>query len=165
MADAAEKRIDEGSTNADRYLNSYAQVSESEGTLRRFTSLRDMVLRVLRKKPEELVDLQIADIGCGAGTQCILWAKNGHRHVHGIDINERLINLGKQRAAAGGYTVDFCVGSSTELPWPPETMDVCLVPEVLEHVPEWRTCLKEYVRILRPGGLLMIMTSNKLCPQ
>src|SRR6476660_9819677 len=75
-----------------------------------------------------------------------------------------LINLGKQRAAAGGYTVDFCVGSSTELPWPSETMDVCLVPEVLEHVPEWRTCLEEYVRILRPGGLLMITTSNKLRP-
>ena len=165
MAGAVNKKIDVTSANDDPYLNIYAQTSQNEKTLQRFTSLRDMVIRVLKKKPDELAELEVADIGCGAGTQCILWAKNGHRHVHGIDIHEGSIKLGKQRAAAGGYTVDFSLGTSTELPWSEETMDVCLVPEVLEHVPEWRTCLKEYGRILRPGGLLLITTSNKLCPQ
>jgi ubiquinone/menaquinone biosynthesis C-methylase UbiE len=164
MANKLDKQRSEGGTNGDRYLDIYTQVSESENTLQRFTSLRDMILRVLKKRSDELVDLQVADIGCGAGTQSILWAKNGHRHIYGIDIHEGSIKLGKQRAAAGGYPVAFCVGSSTELPWADETMDLCLVPEVLEHVPEWRTCLKECTRILRPGGLLVITTNNKLCP-
>jgi 2-polyprenyl-6-hydroxyphenyl methylase/3-demethylubiquinone-9 3-methyltransferase len=43
-------------------------------------------------------------------------------------------------------------------------MDVCLVPELLEHVAPWRACLHEFVRILRPGGVLFLTTTNKLCP-
>jgi SAM-dependent methyltransferase len=43
-------------------------------------------------------------------------------------------------------------------------MDVCVLPELLEHVAEWRLCLNECARILRPSGILYITTSNKLCP-
>jgi SAM-dependent methyltransferase len=38
------------------------------------------------------------------------------------------------------------------------------MPEVLEHVADWRSCLSEAVRVLRPGGLLYLSTTNRLCP-
>ena len=38
------------------------------------------------------------------------------------------------------------------------------MPELLEHVPEWERCLEEAVRVLRPGGLLYLSTTNWLCP-
>ena len=60
--------------------------------------------------------------------------------------------------------IDFQIGTATELPWPDASVDICLAPELLEHVPEWQTCLDELSRILRPGGLLYINTSNSLCP-
>jgi 2-polyprenyl-6-hydroxyphenyl methylase/3-demethylubiquinone-9 3-methyltransferase len=43
-------------------------------------------------------------------------------------------------------------------------MDVCLRVELLEHVPEWKECITEGIRILKPGGVLFVTTSNKLCP-
>jgi 2-polyprenyl-6-hydroxyphenyl methylase/3-demethylubiquinone-9 3-methyltransferase len=43
-------------------------------------------------------------------------------------------------------------------------MDVCLLPEVLEHVQDWRSCLAEAVRVLKPDGLLYLSTTNRLCP-
>jgi 2-polyprenyl-6-hydroxyphenyl methylase/3-demethylubiquinone-9 3-methyltransferase len=43
-------------------------------------------------------------------------------------------------------------------------MNVCLVPELLEHVVEWTECLGEFARILKPGGILFLTTTNKLCP-
>src|SRR5262249_8427689 len=58
----------------------------------------------------------------------------------------------------------FRVGSAVELPWADDSMDVCLVPELLEHVAEWKTCLHEFARILRPTGILFLTTTNKLCP-
>jgi SAM-dependent methyltransferase len=43
-------------------------------------------------------------------------------------------------------------------------MDVCLVIELLEHVDDWERCLEEFARVLKPGGILFLTTSNKLCP-
>ena len=108
--------------------------------------------------------LDVADIGCGAGTQCRLWAARGHR-VFGVDVNEPLIRLAEKRAAEEGVEIKFEVGSATALPWADRTMDVCLVPELLEHVADWQSCVNEAARVLRPGGLLYLSTTNVLCPK
>jgi 2-polyprenyl-6-hydroxyphenyl methylase/3-demethylubiquinone-9 3-methyltransferase len=95
--------------------------------------------------------------------QCLDWARDGHQ-VHGLDINDELVNLGIRRAQAQGLTLDLRVGTATALPWDTASMDVCLAPELLEHVPDWHGCLEEFARILRPGGVLYVSTSNSLCP-
>jgi 2-polyprenyl-6-hydroxyphenyl methylase/3-demethylubiquinone-9 3-methyltransferase len=108
--------------------------------------------------------LNVADIGCGAGTQARLWAERGHR-VHGLDVNEPLILLARERAQKQGLDIVFEVGTATALPWPDASMDICLLPELLEHVVDWQSCLKEAARIVRPGGLLYLSTTNVLCPK
>jgi 2-polyprenyl-3-methyl-5-hydroxy-6-metoxy-1,4-benzoquinol methylase len=141
----------------------YAAESESERALQRFRSIRDCVLRVVEKGNGGVTPLEVLDIGCGAGTQSMLWAEAGH-HVYALDVNEPLLELGKQRAASSGYDIDFRLGTALELPWAEESMDVCLVIELLEHVDAWERCLKEFARVLKPGGVLFLTTSNKLCP-
>ena len=138
----------------------YANESLSETTLQRYTNIRDAVLRVLGD-PEP--GLRVADIGCGAGTQCRLWTERGHR-IFGLDINEPLVRLARQRAAEAQINVTFEVGSATNLPWPDQSMDICLMPELLEHVAEWQDCLNECARVLKTNGLLFLSTTNKLCP-
>lgn len=44
-------------------------------------------------------------------------------------------------------------------------MDVCLLPELLEHVEDWQSCLREAARVLKPGGVLYLSTTNVLCPK
>ena len=39
-----------------------------------------------------------------------------------------------------------------------------MLPELLEHVADWQGCVAEAARVLRPGGLMYINTSSKLCP-
>lgn len=107
--------------------------------------------------------LQVADIGCGAGTQCRVWAERGHQ-VYGVDINKALIALARKRARESGLDIAFDVASATALPWPDQSMDVCIMPDLLQHVADWRACLAQAVRVLKPGGALYISTSNVLCP-
>jgi len=147
----------------EQFYDYYARASQNEKTRARFTAIRDMLLRVLRDHPRAVKVLEVADIGCGAGTLSLLWAELGHR-VHGLDVNEPLLTLAKQRAAESHYDIDFRLGSATALPWPDSSMDVCMVPELPEHVAEWETCLREFCRVLRPDGILFLTTSNKLCP-
>jgi 2-polyprenyl-6-hydroxyphenyl methylase/3-demethylubiquinone-9 3-methyltransferase len=126
--------------------------------------VRDKLLRLLASECGTAESaLNVADIGCGSGTQCRLWAKLGHR-VHGLDVNAPLIEVAKRRALEEKLDIVFDVGTATDLPYPDSSMDVALLPELLEHVANWEGCLNEAVRVLKPGGLLYVSTSNWLCP-
>jgi ubiquinone/menaquinone biosynthesis C-methylase UbiE len=148
---------------ADPFVEYYAKESATAETLLRFEAVRGAVMRELKRLGRQSARLEVADIGCGAGTQCALWARQGHR-VHGLDINSQLVKLGRERARDEGLAIEFRVGSATALPFADVSMDVCLVPELLEHVQEWELCLNEFARILRPGGLLYLSTTSRLCP-
>jgi ubiquinone/menaquinone biosynthesis C-methylase UbiE len=144
------------------FVEYYAAASLSAETLARYRAIQQLILS--RTEPERATrGLDVADVGCGAGTQCFLWAESGHR-VHGVDVNAGLIELAKQRAAQKTLPVSFTLGSATKLPWPDQSMDVCIMPQLLEHVAEWQACLDETARILRHGGMLFLSTTNKLCP-
>jgi 2-polyprenyl-6-hydroxyphenyl methylase/3-demethylubiquinone-9 3-methyltransferase len=145
------------------FYHYYAEASQTEDTFIRFRALRATVLRVLERHGRVKPPLEVADVGCGAGTQCLVWAELGHR-LHGVDVNEKLLELAKKRAAEAGYAIETRVGSAVKLPWADASMDVCLVIELLEHVADWEACLSEFQRVLRPGGVLFLTTSSKLCP-
>jgi 2-polyprenyl-6-hydroxyphenyl methylase/3-demethylubiquinone-9 3-methyltransferase len=141
----------------------YEQQSLTPKTLERFRAVRDMMLRVGGKTLEGRV-LDVLDVGCGAGAQSQFWAELKHRY-RGIDVNEPLVQLARKRAQERGFDIRFDVGSATDLPCTDESVDICLVPELLEHVADWQGCLEEAVRVMRPGGLIYISTSSKLCPR
>ena len=144
------------------FYDYYQDKSLSPQTRERFERVRDLLLRLIGPQADGRA-LEVADIGCGAGSQSWLWAKLGH-HVSGLDVNEQLIELARERSAGLDVRPKFVVGSATELPWPDESMDVSLVPELLEHVVDWQSVVREAVRVLRPGGFLYLSTTNKLCP-
>lgn len=144
----------------DGFYRHYERQSGGDADWDRFQMIQSTVWRALG---QPAAPLRVGDIGCGAGTQCRLWAGLGHR-VQGVDISEALIGLARKRARQAGLDIQFTVASATALPWDDGAMDLCVAPELLEHVTDWTTCLSEMVRVLRPGGALFISTSNKLCP-
>ena len=151
--------------NADlAFVDYYSAASLSGKTLQRFFEVQRKILALRTRLGLATSALKVADIGCGAGTQAINWAAAGHE-VCAIDISQPLVKLGQQRAAEAGVLVSFSVGSASELPYPDASFDIVLLPELLEHVPEWQPCLKEAARVLRPGGMLYISTTNVLCPR
>ena len=149
-----------------RFIDYYARESLSKATLDRFARLRDNLLRLPattlhRDDPDG--KLHVADIGCGTGTQSRLWAELGHK-AYGLDINAALIEIAKARAGKNGMTIQFDVGSATKLPYPDASMNVALLPELLEHVADWHSCIDEAIRIVKVGGLVYLSTTNWLCP-
>src|SRR5262245_45751624 len=134
----------------DRFVNYYAVESLKQSTLDRFAATKDAVIRAAKHFRVPEGPWCVADIGCGAATQCALWAREGHT-VFGADINQQLVDLGRQRLATERLNANLSVGSATQLPWPDASMDICLCPELLEHVDEWQLVIREAVRVLRLG--------------
>ena len=150
-------------SSSDQFYEYYAEQSASDESIARAKRTRELVLR-LRGYDRASGPLNVLDIGSNAGTFSMLWAEDGH-NVIGVDINERLIHLAIERAKGAGADVDFRVGSATDLPVESESVDVCISPELLEHVAEWEKCLDEFARVLKPNGTLFLTTTNKLCPR
>ena len=141
----------------------YKKQSLSPQTMQRFAAIADVVTRMWGARADG-ANLDVLDIGCGAGAQSQFWSDKGHRY-HGIDVNAPLIQLAKERAAEQGRGARFEVGSATQLPFADASFDICLLPELLEHIVDWQSCLNEAVRVLRPGGLIYLSTSSVLCPK
>lgn len=150
------------SSHAD-FFKYYEQQSLSPKTLERFGSTCQTLLRLIDPAGNGR-SLDVLDVGCGAGAQSEFWLARGHRY-QGLDINQPLIDLARERARQLGSNAQFDVGTATALPFADRSMDICLLPELLEHVADWQACVDEAVRVLRPGGLLYISTTSKLCPQ
>lgn len=148
----------------DPFVEYYEKQSVSAESFARFGRVMELMLRVRRTLRLPTENLDVVDIGCNAGTQSFMWAERGHT-VHGLDINGPLLEIARRRARDQGLTIDFREASATQLPWADASMDVCLMPELLEHIADWKPCLLEAARVLRPGGVLYLSTTNRLCPQ
>lgn len=145
---------------AAEFVAYYARQSLTPAAQQRSRDIFALVVKIIGGAHKTL---DVADIGCGPGAQSMIWALAGHR-VHGLDVNEELLALARTRAAAAGLTIAFHHGSAEALPFATASMDVCLVPELLEHVPHWEVCVREFARVLKPGGALYLSTTNRLCP-
>lgn len=95
----------------------------------------------------------LVDIGCGGGLLAPHLAGKGYRHV-GVD----LVRSALRQAAAHGVTPVNADAAAVGLA--DRCADVVVVGELLEHVPDWRLAVAEAVRLLRPGGTLVLDTLN-----
>ena len=75
--------------------------------------------------------------------------------VTGVDANSRML-AGRARALASGVTVDLLQGDMRTLPFADGSFDVVLATTVLCFVDDTPRAVEEMVRVLRPGGRLVI---------
>jgi ArsR family transcriptional regulator len=104
-----------------------------------------------------LPPLDVADIGCGDGyltVEAARWA----RRVTGIDrsddVLERAKALGARRHATN---IEWKKGDLARLPLRDGSVDVSLLSQSLHHAVDPDRAIAEAVRILRPGGRLVIL--------
>jgi len=117
--------------------------------------VRDAWDRLLREHlPAPPVD--ILDLGCGTGSLTRLLAEAGHR-VHGVDLAPAMVAAARAKLAAAGVSATVEVGDASDPPGRPETFDVVLTRHVLWALPDPSTALSRWVRLLRPGGRLLLV--------
>jgi 2-polyprenyl-3-methyl-5-hydroxy-6-metoxy-1,4-benzoquinol methylase len=116
----------------------------------------DSIVRFLKNR---MRNKRILDAGCGEGH---LIEKLSHQEssagYYGIDIVEPAVSSAKQRCPAAFIQL----GDLYATKYPPAFFDVVICTEVLEHIIDFKLVLKEFKRILKANGLLIITFPNEV---
>lgn len=105
-------------------------------------------------------DFTCLDIGCGGGRTISLLsekAKNGK--IYGVDISETSLKEAKRynKADIKSGKITLKQASVNELPFPDDFFDVVTAVETFYFWKDKGDCVKEVKRVLKPGGVFMIM--------
>ncbi len=106
---------------------------------------RTIVRRILKRYAPPRA--RILDVGCGTGATTASLSAFGN--VSGIDMGPAAL----RHARARGLSV--ARGSAEQLPVRTAALDVLVSLDVIEHLDDDRRALREMLRVLRPGGILL----------
>lgn len=93
---------------------------------------------------------RVLDIGCGTGAFSKRLAENGYG-VTGLDSSPLALEYCGKR----GLT-DVVAGDAATLPFPDDSFDTVIALDILEHLDDDRAAFAEWMRVLAPGGVLLI---------
>jgi ubiquinone/menaquinone biosynthesis C-methylase UbiE len=110
----------------------------------------------------------LLDCGCGYGDQDILWAEEFRpRSITGLDVTPHNVEIAGRRAEILGLSgkVSFRQGSATDLPFADASFDVVFALECAFHFDTREDFLREALRVLRPGGRLVLADMHRNNPR
>ena len=108
------------------------------------------MLAELEKEPFDAV----LDVGCGTGAVlALLHEKYPDRRYVGLDLTPEMIEVARTKVAPG---MEFVVGDAENLPFDEASFDAVLCSNSFHHYPNPAAFLAGALRVLRPGGRLIL---------
>lgn len=104
------------------------------------------------------------DIASGTGDiPKLISQKFPSSHIHVTDINESMLTLGKERSINENFyqNCSFAIASGEKLPYQDQMFDLVTIGFGLRNFTDKQAGLREMKRVLRPGGILLILEFSK----
>jgi len=96
----------------------------------------------------------ILDFGTGTGFLALMLAKSGYKKIIGLDINESMLNIAREKLF--GYPVKLVRGDGLHLPIADNSVDAVVGRWILWVMPDPERAIEEIVRVTKPGGQVLI---------
>lgn len=116
--------------------------------------------RALRKITKDLKGgANILDVGCGSGFS-IEKILSDNFNVYGIDTTDEVVAYARKMRPK----YNFQVGYAEKLPFENSFFDAIFYLDVIEHLKDPLLSLKEAYRVLKPGGVIIILVVKERHP-
>jgi phosphatidylethanolamine/phosphatidyl-N-methylethanolamine N-methyltransferase len=110
---------------------------------------------------EDLIDPSerfsvVLEVGVGAGEH-LHYVRHGFDVYHMLDRSQAMLDLVQDRYRNDRRTLDYRLGNVEKLPFAGASVDRLVATHVLEHVYRPHEVLREWNRVLKPGGAMSIL--------
>ncbi|NMH27207.1 bifunctional demethylmenaquinone methyltransferase/2-methoxy-6-polyprenyl-1,4-benzoquinol methylase UbiE [Flavobacterium silvaticum] len=119
---------------------------------------RKVVKTILEWNPEDLLD-----IATGTGDLAILFAeKSNIKEITGLDLSDGMLEVGRKKIAQKNLSdrIKMIQGDSENLPFENHSFDAITVAFGIRNFENLEKGLTEILRVLRPGGILVILETS-----
>lgn len=112
----------------------------------------------LLKELQPYNDPLVLDVATGTGRLPLALCRhpNFEGHIVGLDLSPRMLNIAAKKLAQHQDNITLLHAPAQKLPFPNDLFDLVTCLEALEFTPHPAETLRELIRVLRPGGLLLI---------
>jgi ubiquinone/menaquinone biosynthesis C-methylase UbiE/broad specificity phosphatase PhoE len=139
-------------------LNVYNRVLTADVDL--YDQTREQRIRHLLKFASLPKNLRILDVGTGTGRLALLLAEEGASEVVGVDISPAMLEMAEylrlSSASPAANRVSFRLAAAQQMPFRGESFDAIVCRLVLNHSHKPEQLVQEFVRLLKPGGILIL---------
>lgn len=101
---------------------------------------------------------RLVDVGAGFGRLVDEYA--GYREVVLVDASPTLLEAARERLG-GDPRITITAGDAYRLPFPDASFDAAVCIRVLHHMEDPRPAIREFARVVRPGGVVVLEFANK----
>ena len=116
-------------------------------------------LQIIEANAPSTRPLRVLDAGCGPGFFSVLLSRAGHI-VSGIDGSSGMLAHARENAAHFGVSPHLLQGDFGTLPFAAETFDLVISRNVTHIIRDHLRVYGEWLRVLKPQGVLLIFDAN-----
>jgi ubiquinone/menaquinone biosynthesis C-methylase UbiE len=102
----------------------------------------------------------VLEVAPGPGYLSIELAKRGFS-VTGVELSQDFVEIENHNAEEVGVSVNFKQGNASELPLPNFMFDFVICSAAFKNFSEPLNAMKEMYRVLKPGGVALIIDMNR----
>jgi ubiquinone/menaquinone biosynthesis C-methylase UbiE len=122
-------------------------------------AMADLVRLIPDRKPSYEV---VVDVGCGSGYSLPKLAQRfAPRELIGVDIDPEMLAAAREEAGKAGIAARLVQASSSRMPLPDGHADLLFCHQTFHHLVEQEAALAEFLRVLKPGGILLFAESTR----
>lgn len=120
--------------------------------------------KTLLAREKLLSDTVLLDVGCGTGQTTLFIAKHYPCRVIAVDLSRKMLDKAERKFAQADLTIPLLRANAMNLPFRKGSFDIVLAESVTIFTENASRTLREYHRVLKPGGVLLAIEGTSLQP-